>query len=274
MNVHITIVPHNLSNIRHIRLNLIIVLFVVLLILLPFFLHQKFISRTTVDEIATLKSEVDSLSPTLSKIRENYNDVKTVLEENEYEVSNILDISDYKTRVAHDIPTLSYRDPEELLKEIDKQKILHDRILRELEYDETLLLRIPSIAPTRGRMMRQFGYAVDPFTGERRFCRGIDILAKSGEEVYATADGIVKFAGWKRHEGYTVVITHKNGIVTRYSHLSRINTKRGRKVRRRDVIGYVGKTGKTEGPRLHYEVWKDGKPVNPTIFILKRMESI
>ncbi|PIS24122.1 MAG: peptidase M24, partial [bacterium (Candidatus Stahlbacteria) CG08_land_8_20_14_0_20_40_26] len=160
------------------------------------------------------------------------------------------------------------------LEEINRQQILYDKILQELEHDENALLYIPSIAPTHGRVMRQFGYVMDPFTGERRFCQGLDILAEAGEKVYATANGVVKFAGWKRHKGYTVEITHKNGIITIYSHLSHVNTNRGRRVKRRDVIGYVGKTGKTEGPRLHYEVWKNGKAIDPLIFILERIETI
>jgi murein DD-endopeptidase MepM/ murein hydrolase activator NlpD len=227
-----------------------------------------------VDEVVTLKKEVDSLIPVFSKVKEDYNQVKTMVEENERKVSRILDISNYETQIVHDIPVMSYQEPEALLKEINRQQISHDRILQEIEHDETVLLHIPSIAPTQGRVIRKFGYVIDPFTGEQRFCQGIDILAEVGEKVYATADGIVKFAGWKRYSGNTVEIVHKKGIVTCYSHLSRVNTKKGRRVRRRDVIGYVGKTGKTEGPRLHYEVWKDRKPVDPLIFILERIETI
>lgn len=274
MNIHITIVPHNLSGIRHIKLNLIIILGVVLLIFLPIFLYQRGILRITVDDGVILKEEVDSLAPVFSKIEKDYAHVKTMVEENEYKVNEILDASNYKTEIISDIPILSYRNLEKLQEEISRQEILHNRILQKLECDEDVLLHIPSIAPTHGRVIRQFGYVMDPFTGEWRFCRGIDILTKVGEEVFATADGIVRFAGWKRHEGYTVVINHNNGIMTRYSHLSRITTKKWRKVKRKAVIGYVGKTGKTEGPRLHYEVWKNGKPVDPLIFVLERIESI
>lgn len=274
MNIHITIVPHNLSNIRHIRLNLIIILTIVLLVLVPIFLYQRGVLHTSVDEVLTLKKEVDSLIPMYGKIKQDYNYVKMMTEENERKVNTILDISNYKVQIVHDTPILSCQKPEELLKEINRQQILYDKILQELGHNESALLYIPSITPTHGRVMRQFGYVMDPFTGERRFCQGIDILAEAGEKVYATANGVVKFAGRKRHKGYTVEITHKNGIITSYSHLSHVNTKRGRRVKRRDVIGYVGKTGKTEGPRLHYEVWKNGKAIDPLIFILERVETI
>lgn len=274
MNIHITIVPHSLSNIKHIKVNVVILILILVLVVLPVIFYKGCNQYKATDEVIALRKEVDSLVPTLEKIKTDYNFVERMVEENERKIHDILKISNYQAKIFYDVPILSYRDPDILLEDIALQKKRQDKILREIESDREVLLYIPSIAPTRGRVIRNFGYTSDPFTGEIRFCQGIDILAETGAEVYAAANGTVSFAGWKRHEGYTVEITHKRDIVTRYSHLSVIKTKKGRKVKRRDVIGLVGKTGKTEGPRLHYEVWKDSKPVNPFSYILESIEVI
>ncbi|MCK4255744.1 M23 family metallopeptidase [candidate division WOR-3 bacterium] len=274
MNIHITIVPHSLSNIKHVKINIILLILIAIIIFLPVFLYKVCNFNNATNEVISLEREVDSLAPALEKMIEDYNYVEKMVEENERKVKSILKVSNFKTDIFYNVTGLTHREPDKLLKEIGKQRVLQNRIFDVLEPDTEILFCIPSIAPTQGRVIRHFGYTDDPFTGEKRFCQGIDMLAEIGEKVYATANGTVRFAGWKRHEGYTVEIVHKMGIVSRYSHLSIIKTKKGRIVERRDVIGLVGKTGKTEGPRLHYEIWKDNKPTNPLIYILESIEVI
>jgi len=129
----------------------------------------------------------------------------------------------------------------------------------------------PSIWPSKGWLARGFGMKNDPFTGYRRFHRGIDISNNTGTPIFAPADGRVKTVLTDRGMGKTIVIDHGYGFVTRYGHLSEILVKRGQMLSRGDVIGKMGSTGYSTGPHLHYEVWKHGKVFNPRDYILNEM---
>jgi len=128
--------------------------------------------------------------------------------------------------------------------------------------------RIPSIIPTIGIVISNFGYRNDPFTGEYKIHEGIDIAAPTGTPVYASADGIVIFTGYKEGYGLEIEISHQNGIITRYAHLSRILVSPGQKIKRGEIIGKVGSTGRSTGSHLHYEVIINGRPVNPLNYII------
>jgi murein DD-endopeptidase MepM/ murein hydrolase activator NlpD len=147
-------------------------------------------------------------------------------------------------------------------------------IEKKLKLDNGIERCIPSISPTKGWIIRNFGYVRDEFTGRYKFCAGIDIASTKGTKVYATANGKVQFAGRKKNAGLMVVINHGHGFKTTYSHLSRLSVKRWKYIKRGTPIGYVGKTGKVEGPRLHYEVYVNEKPVNPLSFIPNGIESL
>jgi murein DD-endopeptidase MepM/ murein hydrolase activator NlpD len=129
-----------------------------------------------------------------------------------------------------------------------------------------LLAATPAIMPVRGYPSGSFGYRDDPFTGARDFHPGIDISAPHGKEVVASADGLTVFAGRRFAYGKLVVLEHKFGISTRYGHLDRIVVRSGQKVKKGDTIGYVGSTGRTTGPHLHYEVRLNEQPLNPARF--------
>ncbi len=137
---------------------------------------------------------------------------------------------------------------------------------------QDLLSSTPSIWPTRGYLTSGFGYRRDPFTGRRAFHKGIDISAPIGQKVYATAKGIVLKTGYQRRGlGRWVEIDHGFGFTTFYGHLSRILVRPGQRVKRGDVIGYVGSSGRSTGPHLHYEVHVYGKAVNPLLYILENL---
>ncbi|MEE8350541.1 MAG: M23 family metallopeptidase [Acidobacteriota bacterium] len=129
-----------------------------------------------------------------------------------------------------------------------------------------LLAATPAITPVSGYPSGGFGYRKDPFNGKRDFHPGIDISAPRGNKVIATADGVVTTAGRKYSYGKLVVLEHKFGISTRYGHLDRYSVERGQKVKRGDIIGYVGSTGRATGPHLHYEVRLNDRPLNPLRF--------
>ncbi|MGB9841017.1 M23 family metallopeptidase [Thermovenabulum sp.] len=111
-----------------------------------------------------------------------------------------------------------------------------------------------------------FGPRIDPVYGTDGFHKGIDIAAPSGTPVAASADGRVAYSGWCGGYGIAVFIWHEDGMETRYAHLSGAAVRPFQKVRRGDVIGYVGSTGKSTGPHLHFEVMVGGKAVNPIDF--------
>ncbi len=142
--------------------------------------------------------------------------------------------------------------------------------LLEHKFDERHLLisAKPAVTPVRGLLTSGFGYRSDPFTGRRAFHRGIDIVAPAGKEVFATGDGIVTRAGRAQGLGNAVFISHGFGYSTRYGHMSRIIAKVGQKVRRGEVIGLVGSSGRATGTHVHYEVHVDGRASNPLGFIL------
>ena len=130
------------------------------------------------------------------------------------------------------------------------------------------LAATPAIWPTRGLISGVFGNRVHPFTGRYEFHNAIDIATQLGNNVIATGDGIVLVAEPKEYYGNMIIIDHGFGYVTRYGHLSGFNVREGQRVNRYDVIGYVGTTGRSNGPHLHYEVRYFDKPLNPLDFIL------
>lgn len=117
------------------------------------------------------------------------------------------------------------------------------------------------------RFTSGFGYRRDPKTGGRRMHNGTDFAAPHGTDIFATADGIVTYAGWNSGYGNYVEIQHEFGIETRYGHMSRIRVKKGQRVSRGQQIGDMGNTGRSTGTHLHYEVRVNGKPVNPMNYI-------
>jgi murein DD-endopeptidase MepM/ murein hydrolase activator NlpD len=117
--------------------------------------------------------------------------------------------------------------------------------------------------PVQGWFSDGFGWRKDPRNGERRFHRGIDIVADRGTPILAPADGLVARASRAPDYGKMIDLSHGYGYVTRYGHLSEILVRPGQSVRRGDVIGRVGSTGRSTGPHLHYEVIRDGRRVNP-----------
>jgi murein DD-endopeptidase MepM/ murein hydrolase activator NlpD len=121
----------------------------------------------------------------------------------------------------------------------------------------------PSIWPVDGRLMGAFGQRTDPFSGEGAFHTGVDISATTGTPVRATADGVVVFAQMFSGYGRLIRVNHGSGVETYYAHLSRVYVQEGQDVRRGEVIGAVGSSGRVTAPHLHYEVRLGGAPVNP-----------
>jgi murein DD-endopeptidase MepM/ murein hydrolase activator NlpD len=126
----------------------------------------------------------------------------------------------------------------------------------------------PAISPVKGIFTSGFGVRADPVTHGRGVHQGVDIAAAPGQPVRASADGIVVEAGELGGLGQAVFLAHGFGVTTRYGHMSRIDVRPGQRVKRGDIVGRVGNTGRSTGYHLHYEVRVDGDPVNPLGYIL------
>ncbi|MDV7138264.1 M23 family metallopeptidase [Maribacter sp. TH_r10] len=146
-----------------------------------------------------------------------------------------------------------------------------DEITKLAEEKEKLLAAIPAIQPVNNedltRMASGYGWRTDPFTKARKKHWGMDFTAPKGTPIYASGDGTVTRAdnnssGYGKH----IRIDHGYGYLSLYAHMSQYNVKKGQKVKRGDLIGFVGNTGRSQGPHLHYEVWKDNERINPINF--------
>ncbi|WP_276388245.1 M23 family metallopeptidase [Eudoraea chungangensis] len=158
---------------------------------------------------------------------------------------------------------------------IQKQMVVQSKSLDEItklaEEKEKLLAAIPAIQPINNeemtRMASGYGWRSDPFTKARKMHWGMDFTAPKGTPIYASGDGVIaradnRASGFGKH----IRIDHGYGYISIYAHLSKYNVKRRQKVKRGDLIGFVGSTGRSEAPHLHYEVWKDGDKINPINF--------
>ena len=130
------------------------------------------------------------------------------------------------------------------------------------------VMSIPSRSPLEGlHFSSDFGMRIHPVLGGARMHKGIDLSSPIGTPVFATADGVVGRADWFSSYGLYIQIEHGGDLETRYGHLSRLNVAEGQQVRKGDLIGYVGTTGRSTGPHLHYEVRVEGVAVNPVPYL-------
>ena len=155
----------------------------------------------------------------------------------------------------------------ELKKELYIQSKSYDELVLLAKNKENMLQNLPAIQPVLNKNLKQmasgYGWRIDPVYHTRRFHAGMDFAAPVGANIYATGNGQVISAGWQQGYGNCVQINHGYGYVTLYGHMSAFKIRAGQKVKRGDVIGLVGSTGKSTGPHLHYEVHFKGEIMNP-----------
>jgi murein DD-endopeptidase MepM/ murein hydrolase activator NlpD len=160
---------------------------------------------------------------------------------------------------------------DQLTKQLYLQSKSFDEVIDLAKNKSNMLASIPAIQPVANkdlkRMASGYGYRIHPIYKTRKMHYGMDFSAKTGTEIYATGDGVVsKIKRSKRGYGNYVKINHGFGYETLYAHMSKYIVKRGQKVKRGEVIGYVGNSGISTAPHLHYEVRKDNKKINPMNF--------
>ena len=145
-------------------------------------------------------------------------------------------------------------------------------VRNDVDRRQALVSATPSMWPIVGWISSDFGNRRDPFTGTNDFHPGLDISAQHGSPIHAPADGTIDSAGFNGNYGNMVVIEHGFGLATRYGHMSRFVVAAGQPIRRGEVIGYVGSTGRSTSPHLHYEVLVNGQLTNPFRFLAGRTQ--
>ena len=256
----------------------------VLLMNTPFFSTPKDkIQAREIDNMklryAILNKKVEVIEEALSDVEDRDNSIyrvyfNTASIDDEVRKAGFRDKNRYKELEGYnnsDLVINSTKKVDVLSKQLAIQSKSLDEILKLAKAKDKFLVSIPAIQPVKNEQLRHmasgFGYRTDPFTKARKFHAGMDFSATLGTPVFATADGVIDRAdagasGYGNH----IVIAHGYGYETLYGHLSRYNCRPGKRVKRGDIIGYVGSTGRSQAPHLHYEVHKNGEVVNPLNF--------
>ncbi|MCB9426852.1 MAG: M23 family metallopeptidase [Flavobacteriales bacterium] len=228
---------------------------------------------------AILNKKMDQIEHVLEAIEERDNNIyriyfNTAPISDEQRKSGLGGVNRFKKLEGYnnsDLVINTHKRLDTLAKQLVIQSKSLDEIVRLARDKEDLLAAIPAIQPVKNedlkRMASGYGYRSDPFTKIRKFHKGMDFTAKTGTPIFATGDGIIKRADSKATGyGKHIVIKHGFGYETLYAHLSKYNKRPGEKVKRGDIIGYVGSTGRSQASHLHYEVTKDGENINPINF--------
>jgi murein DD-endopeptidase MepM/ murein hydrolase activator NlpD len=263
--ITIMVVPH--ENLK--SLNLKIPLFGILLFLLVLAVGAVHTYRLVMKGLRypSLMEKVDFYTQKFSE----WNSTLTALKQTEREFRRIFSFKS-KDNVLDTVET-SYSgdiDIQNLMGEIQKTVGEVDEIKDYLRIQKDIYLATPKGYPVGGNISSSYGKRDSPFSGKWTFHSGVDISASSGTPIRATADGVVSYSGWTQDSGYLVVVEHGCGFSTAYAHNKSNLFKIGQKVKRGDIIGYVGSTGRSTGPHVHYEIWENGKRINPNKFLQER----
>ena len=154
-----------------------------------------------------------------------------------------------------------------LLQDAETQEKSFQEVLSFLKKRESILASLPSLWPVKGWVTSNFGYRQSPYGKSSEFHKGIDIATQAGKPIMAPADGIVAESVNRPDMGNYVVLNHKNGVTTSYAHMLRRAVHPGKNVKKGEVIGYVGNSGRSTGSHLHYCVSLNGVPVNPRKYL-------
>jgi murein DD-endopeptidase MepM/ murein hydrolase activator NlpD len=202
------------------------------------------------EQLSDMKGTIMSLRSSQMEFQRlfSFKSKKEVIENLDASPSGSLDIEALRKQIATTVETVS-----EIKEYLQKQRDV---------YRAT-----PSGFPVEGRINSYYGYRIHPVTGEKRFHSGVDIAAESGTPIRAAADGIVSFSGWSGDSGNLVVLEHGLGFATYYAHNKRNGVTVGQKVKKGEVLGYVGSTGNAQCAHLHYSVSKDGQQTDPRKYL-------
>jgi len=277
----IIFVPHAHAKLRkwrvtNLQIGLMVGAFLLLTLVSGYFIWSHFNTPVSPVEVTRLQTEIRELRQTNQSFETSIQKLQDQLssyEDRTRELAIVAGVESLGDGVEAGIGGGSPEDaslPD--LPQIQARAALLDGVLdtveARLEQRMRWISSTPAITPVRGILTSAFGYRADPMTHGRGNHQGIDIAAAYGQPVQASGDGIVLQAGDQGGYGKAVFLAHGYGLTTRYGHMSAITVRPGQRVKRGDVIGRVGSTGRSTGPHLHYEVRVDGEPLNPVGYML------
>jgi len=236
--------------------------------------NNEFIIEEYSENFLSLYQDVKVLQDKVIVVQELEEEVRGL---NEFDPTKSYFSVENQKAIAHveqkgKITTSSIKDTKEVVDTLksaipDQEKSLNE-LIGFMEDKNEYMSSIPSIYPTYGRTTSSYGYRIDPVYGGYEFHTGIDIANSYFTPIYATADGIVTYAGYKSNGyGYQILINHGNGYETFYGHNSKVIVNIGDYVKKGETIAYMGSTGKSTGSHCHYEVHLYGETVNPSNYL-------
>jgi murein DD-endopeptidase MepM/ murein hydrolase activator NlpD len=232
-----------------------------------------------------LQNQTDQMSEVLESLHYRDNSIYRVIFEADPLSSDVWQagvggVNKYRNLEKYDNADLMIdvsKHVDKLKRQMAIQSKSYDQIAELIKGKETMLASIPSIQPISNKDLNRvasgFGVRVDPVYKVAKFHAGLDFAAPIGTEIYASGDGVVELVEFN-YGGYgnQVVINHGYGYKTRYGHMSKFAVRQGQKIKRGEKLGYVGSTGKSTGPHLHYEVLKNNEAINPIYFFYNDLD--
>lgn len=219
--------------------------------------------------VTNIKGRIDQLSEKEVAIRSLFNLPEVDPQERMLGIGGPNPMNWLSQSDGEQVAVATEQELDKLLKQTEYEFQKYNEIEEALVGLKERLEHTPSIWPAKGWFSRGYGPHFDPFTGYQQLHKGIDIANRQGTPIVASAMGKVGFAGYDAGGlGNLVVIEHGYGFVSRHGHLSKVLVKKGQEVKRGDLIGLMGSTGYSTGSHLHYEVWRNGKALNPMDYIL------
>ena len=258
----------------------------VLILSFSFYNIKSFIQKEAAKENQSLSQEISVFNKDLNLILEVLNDIqnkddniyRAIFEADPYPDQkrklgtggNPIKFKKYENIEYGELVVEIVQKLELIEKKLSSQSRSFDEVFEITKEKQKMLKAIPSIQPINNRDLTRiasgFGMRMHPIYKILKMHQGMDFTAPVGTEIYATGDGTVEKVGWTGGYGKTILINHGYGYKTRYAHCSKFKCKKGQKVKRGDHIGYVGNTGQSTGPHLHYEVFKNKRQINPVNF--------
>jgi len=229
------------------------------------------VGTTVVVSVSVRTAEYRNMKERLQTITSHYEEMRSTMSSLKKAEADLRHLFGLKTKkdvlMAADFSDTGSLDMDALKIEINRAMESATGIRSFLAEQKNLFLATPMGWPVDGSISSGYGPRNHPMTGAPGFHSGLDISIPEGSPVTATADGVVSYSGWTARSGYTVVIEHGHGFRTAYAHNRKNLVKVGQRVHRDEKIAVSGSTGASTGPHVHYEIWKDGRHVNPSTYI-------
>lgn len=219
----------------------------------------KIETQTKDKRIQKLASQTDRLIRSLRELSEKENEIRKMLGLKKEPVGLVID-----EKLKGQAPNTASRRIAVLGNELKRRHMSIERLSSEITLMRKRFAFTPSIWPAAGRVMSTFGYRIVPWRG---FHSGIDICNSYGSPIRCTAAGTVSYTGWRQGYGKTVIVDHSGGISTLYGHCSGYAVAQGQRVKKGQLIAYIGTTGYTTGPHVHYEVRRNDVAINPAGYL-------